>query len=426
MENLVDRELQGKVLTWNYLSYQCFGLLTTEEFPDTVIHVQNDQLSVNVTQEMVEIGTVCRFLVKKDRTGQYHGHMLTLLSEEKANGGTENIHRKRKSTSMDTNSQSSSHTKKIFEFTYMNPNEISMMDPKDITQIKNSLAFFQTLPTKTDSAPSTLKMAVTPCRAKGNSDTKDIFVDTMEAFSASQLSQFATDLYSNTKKGDAFHAQRVESNYLHAAQYLLHPETSPHDLTLDVILEVHRLTTDQLLETAGVLRLQRGARAGGVIFPPPSQVLPLLGTFVEIFQSYLETFFAKYVTGDELQIQDLTDDIVREACSLVGWTGYHFVNIHPFNDGNGRTVSLQQYYYQTTHFHLTPADRSTLLYSTFCAVPSADELGPQALSLIALFHSPLPHPGPASAVCGSHSLLGQQTDEQVPRSALCCGMGRLF
>ena len=195
----------------------------------------------------------------------------------------------------------------------------------------------------------------------------------MDTFCTSQLSQLTTDLYSNTKKGDAAHAHIVESNYLSAAQYLLQPETSPLALTLEVITEVHLKATQQLMDTAGVLRHNRGARAGSEHFPSPGQVLPLLRTCIELFQSHLQDFFGKHSLGE---MSELNDNVVRDACTLVGWLGYHFVKIHPFSDGNGRTVSQ----------HCSVSIHRTLMFFICCAVPPFDELGIQALPFAAFSH----------------------------------------
>jgi hypothetical protein len=230
-----------------------------------------------------------------------------------------------------------------FEITSPNyEEEPSMIDPKDNIQIRKALTFYKTL-FPVMSGDSTLKRARIPSDEENaeNSGTKNIFISTMTSFLASQTSQLVTDLCSNTKKGDTTHAHIVESNFLNAAKYLLQPDTSPHHFTLEVALEVHRLTTNQLLDSAGVLRNSKGARAGTHHFPPPSRVLPLLRTFLELLQTHVHSLVGgrNGAVGDALEIELVTDDTVREACTLAGWAGYNYLHIHPFSDGNGRTVS---------------------------------------------------------------------------------------
>ena len=316
MENFLGKELEGKVLKWNYVARRGFGILKIEQFPQTAVLVHIGQLAKDIMQEHITQGTVCRFTVQKNRKGQYRGLNLTLLLDDVE---TEND---KKQT--------------LFEFSYIDSEAASMIDAKDVTQIKNSINFIRTLP---DTAPTPSCDPLT--HEKPGEDTKNVFVDTMKSFCTIQFSLLAADLYSNTKKGDEAHAHRVEANYHSAATFLLQPETSPFGLTLDVILELHRLTTDQLLDSAGILRHNRGARAGSFTFPPPSQVLPLLRTFLELFQSYIQSYFMKHTKGDHdlLDVVEFNDDTVRDACTLAGWMGYHFLKIHPFNDGNGRTVS---------------------------------------------------------------------------------------
>lgn len=315
----MGKELEGKVLKWNYVRAKCFGFLKIEEFPHTPVLIHRNQFVGDVTQEKLVMGVICRFTVNKNKKGQYQGRDLTIVWHD-------------------------DHKNSLnFEFTTINPEAMSMIDTKDIAQVNNSVNFFQTLPIKhkTNYHSSVLK-ASSLAPEDGRSDTKSVFVDTIDRFCSTQFSHLVADLYSNTctEKGDAVHAQKVVSNFNNAATYFLYSDTSPKSLSLDVILELHRLATDQVLESAGILRHNRGARAGRNRFPSPSQVLPLLKMFLDLFQSYLQSFFLKYFNeGDTAQqIREFNGEAVRDACTLAAWAGYHYVKIHPFNDGNGRTV----------------------------------------------------------------------------------------
>ena len=85
-------------------------------------------------------------------------------------------------------------------------------------------------------------------------------------------------------------------------------------------------------------------KAESKIFPSAKQVLSLLRTFLELLQSHIQSYFKKNFDSDDSDaLGEWTDcesreNVVREACTLAAWTGYHFVGIHPFSDGNGRSV----------------------------------------------------------------------------------------
>jgi len=123
--------------------------------------------------------------------------------------------------------------------------------------------------------------------------------------------------------------EREVLNYNRALDYahrlIRYPHPSP--LNLKMILDIHRLVTDHLLIRHRVGRLRKEAvfvndfRSGQPIFLPPDwqQVSPLLKDLLHFLQAHRLTL----------------DPLI-----LAGLFHKQFVIIHPFMDGNGRTVRL--------------------------------------------------------------------------------------
>ena len=100
----------------------------------------------------------------------------------------------------------------------------------------------------------------------------------------------------------------------------------PYTLTLDTILEIHRLTVDKLLDptSAGNFRVRqvvvKDARSGEISYtPPPAAEVP-----------YLMEDLVNWINLEESK---QTHPIIK-----AGITHYEIARIHPFVDGNGRVA----------------------------------------------------------------------------------------
>jgi len=351
--DIAVKEVQGRISKWNFVTKKRFGFLEVDNHPRIVFLIHRKQMKGTTTPDKIKVGNICKFTLRRDRKGKFKGYEFIILREEmKAAHCVPEITIDVQSPVMSPNrspvsilsselkySHSPASTPKSYQFTYFDSDEISLMDAKDVTHIRKSIAFLRSLP---PSILSTKAQATQSLDQEETESSKSIFISTMEPFSLKKHAELIADLYSNTKKGET---RMVDDNYTAAASYVLHSNTSPPFITLDVILEVHRLVGCGLIDSAGVLRRNK-VKVGSKKFPSPRLVLPLLRRFLELLQTHIQSYFTKNFGSDSFDgLEDWVDcesmdNVVREGCTLAAWAGYHFVGIHPFTDGNCRTSRI--------------------------------------------------------------------------------------
>jgi Fic family protein len=109
------------------------------------------------------------------------------------------------------------------------------------------------------------------------------------------------------------------TNHAEAVDLLMRLADSTQPITLDAILELHRLVMQGLVDDAGTLRTRVVAIHGALIaLPRPAEVPELLAGWVAALPP---------VTAADLLIQAAVSH-------------YQFEAIHPFSDGNGRVGRL--------------------------------------------------------------------------------------
>lgn len=158
------------------------------------------------------------------------------------------------------------------------------------------------------------------CSVSPAHDIATISVAAMALHAQRQRRQLGEqDVRSNTRRGDAAHAQRVLENWDRACTYLL--LDPPLTMSEEVLCRVHRLITEGLLESAGRLRLTKTVRAGSEVFIPPQDVQRAVAGFVAEINAFLACE-------------------VYSMYALAAWVAFKGMKIHPFDDGNGRVFRL--------------------------------------------------------------------------------------
>ena len=110
------------------------------------------------------------------------------------------------------------------------------------------------------------------------------------------------------------------TNHAAAYRFLLDLAHQAAPLTLETVLELHRLVTDRILDQPGQFRRGAVSIRGSQLQPPPARELP------DLMAQWLAWV---YGAGQSY------DPVIRAAIAHHG-----FVAVHPFLDGNGRTGRL--------------------------------------------------------------------------------------
>jgi len=110
------------------------------------------------------------------------------------------------------------------------------------------------------------------------------------------------------------------TNHAAAYRFVLELARDPSPLSIDAVLELHRLVTDRILDEAGQFRRGAVSIRGSRLQPPAARDVPAL---MEQWHAWI------YGEGQSYA------PVVRATIAHHG-----FVAIHPFLDGNGRTGRL--------------------------------------------------------------------------------------
>jgi len=156
-------------------------------------------------------------------------------------------------------------------------------------------------------------------------------------------------------------------NYRRAMEFVGSLQTDKKDIDADLILELHKLTTEKILENekAGIFRktnvVIKNSVSGEVSFRPPDAIkIPYL---ISDFLAFLNSLEAR--------------DIHPVLKS--GIVHYEIVRIHPFVDGNGRvaralsTLILFQEGYDIRHFFSLEEYFDNDAVSYYAAIKTADD-----------------------------------------------------
>lgn len=126
--------------------------------------------------------------------------------------------------------------------------------------------------------------------------------------------------YGMTVGGHSLREHVEAANHALAYTYLCTLADAVTPITVETILELHRLVTDRLLDAPGQFRQGAVSIRGSSLQPPPARSVPAL---VATWLAWLNDAGTVY------------PPLVRAALAHHG-----FLAIHPFLDGNGRTARL--------------------------------------------------------------------------------------
>ena len=156
-------------------------------------------------------------------------------------------------------------------------------------------------------------------------------------------------------------------NYRRAMEFVGSLQTDKKDIDADLILELHKLTTEKILENekAGIFRktnvVIKNSVSGEVSFRPPDAIkIPYL---ISDFLAFLNS----------LEARDI------HPVLKAGIVHYEIVRIHPFVDGNGRvaralsTLILFQEGYDIRHFFSLEEYFDNDAVSYYAAIKTADD-----------------------------------------------------
>lgn len=124
-----------------------------------------------------------------------------------------------------------------------------------------------------------------------------------------------------TVQGKSLKEHLEATNHVEALEYVKSlVSKGRHELTLNDILEIHRLILDNIeSENAGRFRTQHARLTqSDIILPNPIKIPDLMDDFMQWL------------------IRDNPDHVIKIAADA----HYNLVSIHPFSDGNGRTSRL--------------------------------------------------------------------------------------
>lgn len=113
-----------------------------------------------------------------------------------------------------------------------------------------------------------------------------------------------------------------ESKGVVQAEYFLYQQEINTEISISLLLEIHKIAFSFLYEWAGKWR-NVNVQVGNLIPPPPKDIPMLMYQFI-----------------DEVKYRNLNIQSKEDLADMLAYAHHRFVEIHPFNNGNGRTARL--------------------------------------------------------------------------------------
>ncbi len=171
-----------------------------------------------------------------------------------------------------------------------------------------------------------------------NNNDNNNYTRAISEFNSAQLKRQSASLVTNAGREDAQTSERiVKQHYIALDKALEHASTTQQELSKDLLCQWHKDLGDDIIQNAGHIR-EKQVRAGPTSFTHYSLVGKELDTFCANLRILEKRLFASsgMFVGKEQQISQFgLAPILFASVALFG-----VVDIHPFNDGNGRLARL--------------------------------------------------------------------------------------